>query len=161
MKRVEEKDMKPKRGFADDLRLSKLPKRPDPNAIKPKRMDAAAILKQLAEIRERLPKATGALRKPGQTGATRTTFTKVLRTDDAMADFEEQAVIDALEQMAAEIHEFVEEKRARALELALEAYYVCEELSLDPAHANLIPQVEAMRAAYQKDFGKPIPPKKK
>jgi hypothetical protein len=39
----------------------------------------------------------------------------------------------------------------------MEVYYSAEELARDPANAHIIPHVEAMRAAYEKDFGHPIP----
>jgi hypothetical protein len=124
-----------------------------------KKMDAAALLRQLAELRERLPKAEGPRRVGPQPGSS-TTRTKLPRSGDSMADFEAQAVIDALESMAEDVRAIVDEKRARLLAMALDVYYTAEELIRDPEHANLIPTVEAMRAAYMKDFGKPIPPRK-
>jgi hypothetical protein len=39
-------------------------------------------------------------------------------------------------------------------------YYIAEELAKDPAHAELIQHVEAMRKAHEKQYGKVIPPKK-
>jgi len=41
---------------------------------------------------------------------------------------------------------------------ALRIYYAAEELARDPANAHLIPHVEAMRRAYEHDYGVPIPP---
>jgi hypothetical protein len=125
-----------------------------------KKLDAAAFLRQLAELRERLPMPEGSRRAGPQPGSS-TTRTKLPRSGDSIADFESQAVIDALESMAEDVHAIVEEKQARLLAMALDAYYVAEDLIRDPAHANLIPQVEAMRAAYKKDFGKPIPPRER
>jgi hypothetical protein len=43
---------------------------------------------------------------------------------------------------------------------ALDAYYTAEELARDPAHAELVPHVEAMQRAHEAQYGKPIPPKR-
>jgi hypothetical protein len=125
-----------------------------------KKLDAAAILRQLAELRARLPTPEGPRRVGPQPGSS-TTRTKLPRSGDSMADFEAQAVIDALESMAEDVRAIIEEKQARLLAMALDVYYTAEELIRDPEHANLIPTVEAMRAAYKKDFGKPIPPRER
>jgi hypothetical protein len=121
-----------------------------------KKLDVPALLRQLAEMREKMPKPEGP--RAGPLPGSSATRTKL--SGNSMADFETQALIDALESMAADIRTVIAEKEAKALEMALDAYYAAEELILDPQHAELIPQVEAMRAAYQKDFGKPIPPRK-
>lgn len=125
-----------------------------------KKMDTPALLRQLAEIRERLPKPEGPRRVGPQPGSS-TTRTKLPRSGDAMADFEAQALIDALESMAEDVRAIIAEKQAKLLAMALDVYYTAEELIRDPEHANLIPTVEAMRAAYMKDFGKPIPPRER
>lgn len=121
------------------------------------KMDVPAILEKLAAIRERLPLPEHVRNRPKPVSDTRANMPPL--SSDAMADFEQQALIDALESMADEVHAIVEEKRAQALEKALEIYYAAEELAKDPANAELIPQLEAMRKAYEKDFGKPIPPR--
>ena len=59
--------------------------------------------------------------------------------------------------MAAELRMAQNEAEARVLSQALAVYYAAEELARDPAHADLIPQVEAMRTAYERDYGRPIP----
>ena len=41
----------------------------------------------------------------------------------------------------------------------LEVYYAAEDLARDPAHAELIPHVEAMRRAHEAQYGRPIPPR--
>ena len=53
------------------------------------------------------------------------------------------------------------ERFTASLEKALEIYYVAEELAKQPENAHLIKHVEEMQRAYQAEFGKPIPPKKK
>jgi len=40
----------------------------------------------------------------------------------------------------------------------MDFYYAAEEASRDPKNAHLIPYVTKMREAYQRDFGRPIPP---
>ncbi|MEO8137701.1 MAG: hypothetical protein ABI831_27430 [Betaproteobacteria bacterium] len=124
-----------------------------------KKLDVPALLRQLAEMREKMPKPEGP-RRAGPLPGSSATRTKLLRSGNSMADFETQALIDALEAMAEEIRTVIAEKEAKALEMALDAFYVAEDLIRDPQHAELIPQVEALRAAYERDFGRPIPPRK-
>lgn len=116
-----------------------------------KRLDATEVLRKLSALREMMPRPEGKY--------TPTTKTKLLPTGDAMRDFEEQAIVDALGSMADELHAAIEEKREKLFRDSMEIYYAAEELSRDPAHAHLIPHVEAMRAGYLKDFGRPIPPR--
>ena len=122
-----------------------------------KKMTAAEILDELAKLRERLPEEMRRPRPPKET-TERMTFPA---SGDAMADFEQQAIIDALQSLADDVHAGIEEKRAKMMEKALEIYYVAEELSKQPENAHLIKHVEEMQRAYQSEFGKPIPPKKK
>ena len=79
--------------------------------------------------------------------------------EQAMSDFEMLAAADALEALADEIQSFVDRRMEEAYRKALEVYYTAEELSRDPAHAELLPHVEAMRRAHEEQYGKPIPPK--
>jgi len=76
-------------------------------------------------------------------------------------DFEYAAVAEGLQSLADDLSAVIEQKRARLEEQALEVYYTAEELARDPEHADLIPLVERMRQAYQNDYGRPIPPRKK
>ncbi len=122
-----------------------------------KKMTAAEILDELAKLRERLPEEMRRPRPPKEK-TERMTFPA---SGDAMADFEQQAIIDALQSLADDVHAGVEEKRAKMMEKALEIYYVAEELAKQPENAHLIKHVEEMQRAYQAEFGKPIPPKKK
>ena len=55
----------------------------------------------------------------------------------------------------------IDRKKAEAVERALDIYYDLEEASRDPENAHLIGQVEEMRAAFERDCGRPIPPKGK
>jgi hypothetical protein len=116
-----------------------------------KRLDAAEVLRKLSALREMMPRPEGKF--------TPTTEVTLSPSGDAMADFEEQAVVDALGSMADELHAAIEEKREKLFRDSMEIYYTAEELARDPAHAHVIPHVEAMRAAYEKDFGHPIPPR--
>ena len=123
-----------------------------------KKMTAAEILDELAKLRERLPEE---MRRPRPKKKETTERMSFPASGDAMADFEQQAIIDALQSLADDVHAGVEEKRAKMMEKALEIYYVAEELSKQPENAHLIKHVEEMQRAYQAEFGRPIPPKKK
>ena len=122
-----------------------------------KKMTAAEILDELAKIRERLPEE---MRRPGPKpeATSRTSFPM---SADAMADFEQEAIIEALQSLADDVHAGIEKKRAKMMEKALEIYYVAEELAKLPENAHLVPHVEEMQRAYKAEYGKPIPPKKK
>lgn len=80
--------------------------------------------------------------------------------EQAEHDFTALAVADALSALATKIRTVLELRREELYLQCLEAYYVAEELSRDPQHAELIPHVEAMRAAHERDYGYPIPPKR-
>jgi hypothetical protein len=123
-----------------------------------KKMTAAEILDELAKLRERLPEE---MRRPRPKKKETTERMSFPPSGDAMADFEQQAIIDALQSLADDVHAGVEEKRAKMLEKALEIYYVAEELAKQPENAHLIKHVEEMQRAYQAEYGRPIPPKKK
>jgi len=119
-----------------------------------KKIDAEKILQTLSVIRESIPqhmRRPHRVRKASSDGAFEAA---------SLEDFELLTVADALEELSDEISDSVAYARERALEEALKIYYAAEELARDPAHANLIPHLEEMRAAYQRDFGVPIPPKK-
>ena len=117
----------------------------------PKRMNAEDILARLAKIREGMPVPS----RPRPPKA-ETTSRIDART---VEDFEAAAVVEALESMADDLHAVIEEKRERALETALDIYYAAVELARDPAHADLAEQVAKMEAAYERDYGRPIPTK--
>jgi len=79
--------------------------------------------------------------------------------EEAMEDFDALAAIDALSTLADEIRVVIDKRMDDLYEKCLETYYVAEELSRQPEHADLIPHVEAMRQAHEKEYGKPIPPR--
>src|SRR5215831_5336624 len=74
-----------------------------------------------------------------------------------LSEFEYESIAAAVEGIADELHGAISAAHAKLLAEALEIYYSAEELARDPAHAHLLPHVEAMRAAYERDFGMPIP----
>ncbi|HSY48860.1 MAG TPA: hypothetical protein VLC46_08620 [Thermoanaerobaculia bacterium] len=125
-----------------------------------KTTDVEAIIKEIGSLRARLPKtarsraATPPLEKPGE----RMAF--VPGDEEAMKAFEMLALEDTLESLLGDVQAIIEEKREALMAKTLEIYYATEELSKDPEHAHLIPHVEQMRAAYLRDFGTEIPPKK-
>jgi len=124
--------------------------------MKPKKLDAEPILELLARMRKSLPPFDPNVRRPSEDSRTRIADDFKVETAE---DFEWAAVIDGMESLAADVRTMVDQMRAQAIEAALKIYYTTEELSRDPEHAYLIPLVEQMRAAYQRDFGRPIPPK--
>jgi hypothetical protein len=77
--------------------------------------------------------------------------------EQAELEFELLAVADALESMSRQIEIVVAQRMEQAYARALHVYYVTEELSRDPAHPELLPHVEAMRAAHEQQYGYPIP----
>jgi hypothetical protein len=114
------------------------------------RLNAQAILAELAEIRKVIPHAD--VPRKDDEGAT-----AGARTEE---DFEYLAVMEGLRSLSEDLEVELDRRSAALLEQSLEIYYTAEELARDPAHADLIPHVEAMRAAYERDFGIPIPPRK-
>ena len=77
----------------------------------------------------------------------------------AESDFEAEAAADALGTLASQIESVIERRLKAAYEESLRVYYIAEELARDPAHAELIPHVEAMRKAHRDSYGKEIPPR--
>jgi hypothetical protein len=126
-----------------------------PKKAPKKKLDAAAFLAKLAELRKGIPDVGDLPARPRRNEEGRTS----MFPGATMEDFDMMAVADGLEAFADDIQAVVDQKRASALVKALEIYYAAEELSRDPAHPELIPHVENMRRAYEADFGKPIPPK--
>ena len=125
--------------------------------MKPK-VNAQALLEKLAEMRNSVPYID-------QIPPRRTSDEGRMMLDDIQPQTEEEfeyaAIAAGLESMANDVAAAIEHARAQATEQALQVYYAAEELARDPAHAELIPQVEAMRQAYERTYGKPIPPKPK
>ncbi|HKS24097.1 MAG TPA: hypothetical protein VJZ76_14935 [Thermoanaerobaculia bacterium] len=119
-----------------------------------KKINAEEVLQLLATIRASVPFEL----KPRPDKGSAATFEAV--DADSIEGFELVTVAEALEDLANELSDAVDGARQKALAEALKIYYAAEELARDPAHAELIPHVQAMREAYERDFGKPIPPKK-
>jgi hypothetical protein len=121
-----------------------------------KKLDAEAVLKKLAEMRKSIPHIEHV--PPRSSADGRMMFDDLAPQTEE--EFEYAAVAAGLESLAADVSSAIEYARAQATEKALQIYYAAEELARDPAHADLIPHVEAMRKAYEKSYGKPIPAKK-
>ena len=115
-----------------------------------KKVDAEKILSEIAEMRKKIPYLDPPKPRSTHDG----------RVDARTAEeFELIAVAEGLESLADDLHAAIERARNQALASALQVYYAAEELAQDPANAHLIPHVQKMREAYERDFGKPIPPK--
>ena len=74
-------------------------------------------------------------------------------------DFLWNAAEEAVDSFHAEVRAVAQARRKQLLERVLDLYYAMEEAARDPQHAELIPQLEVMRAAYLRDYGHPIPTK--
>jgi len=124
-----------------------------------KKPDAKAILEELAELRRSLP-GINDLPRQDRSDEGRLKFRRgVPKTQD---DFDRAAVLDALESFTADLNALnalADQRMERVLEDALKTFYLIEDLARDPAHADLIPVVENLRKAYERDFGEPIPPR--
>ena len=123
-----------------------------------KKRDTELILRKLAEMRKLVPFLDDVRPRPATDGRMADFDGLPLTSEE---DFEWAAVAEGLQSLADDISAGVEQKRARLLEQVLEIYYKAEELARDPEHADLIPHVERMRAAYERDYGRPIPPRNK
>ena len=122
---------------------------------KPKRIDAAAILRTLAEIRKSIPKTLQPAGPPPRHDG------KIERRRDPGMDFETQAVVDGLESVADELREAISQAELKAFNHALDVYYAAVELTKDGQNPEVLPHVEAMQKAYEQSYGRPIPPPEK
>lgn len=113
----------------------------------PEPRDAEAILETLARLRRSIPYALKPATEPAAMDA------------QSVKDFELQTVAEGLESLGAELSEALDQAHAKLHADALRVYYTAEELARHPANAHLIPHVEAMRRAYERDYGVPIPQK--
>ena len=114
--------------------------------------DPEAVLAALTEIRPLLPPEF--LRATSDIPET-TSRLEGSTEEDLVWD----ASVEALESMLAELEAGVQAKKQRLFEQVLDVYYAIEEATRDPENAHLIPHAEAMRAAYLRDYGHPIPTK--
>lgn len=118
----------------------------------PRKMNAEAVLAKLAEMRSKMPfdDEIRNRKRPEKTSR--------MEARD-LEEFEMLSVADALEDLANDTRAMIDKRMAEAMEKALDVYYTAEELARLPEHAELIPHVENMRAAYQKQYGRPMPTK--
>lgn len=79
--------------------------------------------------------------------------------EQAESDFATLAVAETLMALGAKIKAVLARREEELYQKCLAAYYVAEDLARDPQHAELIPHVEALRAAHERDYGRPIPPR--
>lgn len=117
-----------------------------------KPLNVEAMLGRLAAMRNAIPGIDEVAAKRGS-GDGRASFA------DTVEDFDTFTLIEALETFAEEVSAYAGRKRQELHERVLQIYYAAEELARDPAHADLIPQLETMRRAYERDYGRPIPPR--
>jgi hypothetical protein len=124
-----------------------------------KRFDAAAALDTLALVRASIPEKFRVPVPPREAPPQQLHFPADFLDEDAMELFEMEAVQEGVESVLAELTASLENARDLALKEALKVFYTAEELAKDPENAELIPHVISMREAYERDFGKPIPPR--
>ncbi|HEV2720168.1 MAG TPA: hypothetical protein VG323_09130 [Thermoanaerobaculia bacterium] len=111
-------------------------------------MDVERILQALAKIRESIPYEL----RP------RTDDSKIAAVNgQTITDFELLTLAEGFDSLTAELSEALAGAHAKLHEDALRVYYAAQELARDPANAHLVPHVEAMRRAYEHDYGTPIP----
>jgi len=122
-----------------------------------KKLDAEPILRRLAEIRKSIPFLDQNPPRPSDDGRLRPEAIQPRTAEE----FEYAALAEGLESLADDLSTAIERQSAKATEAALRIYYAAEELARDPEHADLIPQVERMREAYESSYGRPIPPNPK
>lgn len=113
--------------------------------------DAEAIFQILTDVRNAIPYELRPLQPEGTTIA--------MRDGETVDDFDLATVADGLERLTVELSDALDRAVAKLRADALRVYYAAEELARDPANAHLIPHVEAMRRAYEHDYGEPIPAK--
>jgi hypothetical protein len=122
------------------------------------KLDAETVLARIAKMRGMVPwEKFGGIPKielPKEKSSK-------LKKTKTLEDFAWEAVIEALNMFQMELSTALQRTNERLTKQALDIYYIAEELAKDPEQAHLIPFVEKMRTAYENDFGKPIPPKKK
>jgi hypothetical protein len=121
-------------------------------------MTVEEVLQQLAKLRKLVPGIDDVPATRPRSDE-RLTFRdgRPLRTE---ADFEHAALLDAVHSLGEDLDaagRLLDERIDRLVQDAVRTYHLAEELSRDPAHADLIPVLEKLRKSYERDFGKPIP----
>jgi len=124
--------------------------------MKPDKLDAEPILEILAQMRKSLPPFDRTAPRPSEDHRTRAADGVEVETEE---DLEWAAVTDGIQSLLEDVQTMVAQKRARLHEDVMKIYYAMEEAVRDPENAHLIPHLEQMREAYQRDYGTPIPPK--
>ena len=112
-----------------------------------------SMLRRLAEMRNSIPGIDEVAPKKRAGGDGRASFAESLEEFDALT------LMDALESFADDVSAYIDHRREALLERILQMYYAAEEAARDPANAHLIPHLETMRRAYERDYGHPIPPR--
>ena len=79
----------------------------------------------------------------------------VATREDATIEF----TIDALQTLGNDMQSILDRRMEKLYREALEVYYATEELAAKPEHAHLREQLEAMRAAHERQYGCPPPPR--
>ena len=122
------------------------------------KLDAEPILRELAEMRRAIPFLDEGPPRPAIDG--RASALDGMPLGDEQ-DFEYASLTDALESFQADLGAALDRKRAQLTAEVMKIYYAAEEAARDPENAHLIEYVERMREAYQRQYGRPIPPKPK
>jgi hypothetical protein len=122
------------------------------------KIDAEPILRRCAEIRESIPAEylDRNRPRPSHEGRMEALLGFEPQTPE---DFEYFALHEGVQALADDLHEALTYAHEKGRKMVLKVYYAGEELVRDPQHAHLIPQLEEIRRAYERDYGHPIPPK--
>jgi len=116
------------------------------------RINAEAILETLTRVRTMIPRPLVPIPPAAEEWPALATM-----NGDPIENFEVQAVMDGLTTFAAELRATIAAAEATVLDDCLRVYFTAVDLARDPAHAHLTTHVDAMRTAYERDFGRPIP----
>jgi hypothetical protein len=117
------------------------------------RVDAQKILAELADMRSRIPYLKDKPPRKPDPSAMDGRYDAL-----SLEEFEFMAVADGLRAFAEDLNESIAEQQAKVMVTAMTVYYTAVELSKQPEHADLIPHVEKMRNAFEKEYGEPPPP---
>ena len=121
------------------------------------KLNASEMLPKLAQIRRSIPGVDAAPRtKRIEDGRSMLPDGFPAETEE---DFEAAAMMDALELIIEDIAAMRVRQNVLIVEKWMQIYYAVEEAARDPKNAHLIPHVEAMRRAYERQFGTPVPPR--
>ena len=119
--------------------------------------DVHTALRLMEQIRASIPEKYRVRLPPRPEAAHRFPATP-LPSAEELELFDLETVQEGMQAVLEEVAASVDYARRLAIAEGLKVYYAAVELAEDPEHADLIPHLAAMREAYEREFGEPIPP---